>query len=407
MQSRLDRSDRMIPIAGAAQATADPRETGPGSNPQAGWEVELSTEGELRLRLFGDWVLATGVRSLAELIRRFNEGPHPTKISFDASGLGAWDSVLIDFLAKLEAIAGDKAVEVDRSALPGGVARLLALARAVPERSGARRIIQRADLLTKVGEASLRFSSSAVEFVTFLGETMTGLGRMIIGRARLRRSDLLLAIEECGPFALPIVALIGFLIGLIIAFIGAIQFQRFGAAIYVADLVGIAMVRELGAMMTAILMSGRTGAAYAANLGTMQVSDEISALQTLGIPPMEFLVLPRIVALSMMMPLLAVFASIVGMLGGMLIAALKLGIAPVTYYNETVGAIGLNDWAVGVVKAALFGAVVAIVGCWRGMRCERSAAGVGSAATSAVVLCIVLIIMIDAIATVICTTLNI
>jgi phospholipid/cholesterol/gamma-HCH transport system permease protein len=167
------------------------------------------------------------------------------------------------------------------------------------------------------------------------------------------------------------------------------------------------MAREMGAMMTAILMSGRTGAAFAANLGTMQVSDEVSALQTLGIPPMEFLVLPRIVALSLMMPLLTVFANIVGMLGGLLIGTLMLDINPIAYYNQTIGAVGINDWAVGLVKALLFGAVVALVGCWRGMQCQRSAAAVGAAATSAVVLCIVLIILIDATATVICTTLKI
>ena len=167
------------------------------------------------------------------------------------------------------------------------------------------------------------------------------------------------------------------------------------------------MVRELAAMMTAILMSGRTGAAFAANLGTMQVSDEISALQTLGIPPMEFLVLPRIVALVMMMPLLAVFANIVGMLGGLLIGGVMLDISPIAYYHQTSSAVGLNDWAIGLVKAAIFGAIVAVVGCWRGMRCQRSAAAVGAAATSAVVLCIVLIIVIDATATVICTILKI
>ena len=142
---------------------------------------------------------------------------------------------------------------------------------------------------------------------------------------------------------MPIVALISFLIGLILAFVGAVELQRFGAAVYVADLVGIAMVREMGAIMTAILMSGRAGAAFAANLGTMQVSDEISALQTLGIPPMEFLVLPRIVALSLMMPLLTIFANIVGMLGGMLIAGLMLDISPIAYYNQTIGAVGMND----------------------------------------------------------------
>lgn len=372
-----------------------------------GWEASLLTDGELRVRLFGEWVLASGARSLAELTRRLSESSRPTKISFEANELAAWDNVLIDFLSRLEAIAGERGVEVDRSALPGGVGRLVALARAVPERQGARRTLRRPDLLTRLGAGSLSFLSTTADFVGFLGEAIIGIGRLVIGKARFRRSDLMLAIEDCGPGALPIVALISFLIGLILAFVGAIQLQQFGAAIFVANLVGIAMVREMGAMMTAILMSGRTGAAFAANLGTMQVSDEVSALQTLGIPPMEFLVLPRIVALSLMMPLLAVFANIVGMLGGMLIAGVMLDIAPITYYNQTSGAVGLNDWAVGLVKAFLFGAIVAVVGCWRGMRCQRSAAAVGAAATSAVVLCIVLIILVDATATVICNTLKI
>ena len=177
--------------------------------------------------------------------------------------------------------------------------------------------------------------------------------------------------------------MISFLIGLILAFVGAIQLQQFGAAIFVANLVGIAMVREMGAMMTAILMSGRTGAAFAANLGTMQVSDEISALQTLGIPPMEFLVLPRIVALVLDDAVADGFRQYRRYARRDAdLPALMLDIAPITYYNQTSGAVGMNDWAVGLVKAVLFGAVVAIVGCWRGMRCQRSAAAVGDAATS-------------------------
>lgn len=372
-----------------------------------GWEASLLTGAELRVRLYGEWVLASGARSSAELARRLSETPQSARISFDASELEDWDNVLIDFLGKLEAIAAERGIAVDRSGLPGGVERLLGLARAVPERQGARRTQRRPDLLTRLGAGSLSFFASTTDLVAFLGEAIIAIGRLLVGKARLRRSDLMLAIEDCGPSALPIVALISFLIGLILAFVGAIQLQQFGAAIFVANLVGVAMVREMGAMMTAILMSGRTGAAFAANLGTMQVSDEISALQTLGIPPMEFLVLPRVVALSLMMPLLAVFANIVGMLGGLLIAWLMLDIAPIAYYNQTSGAVGINDWAVGLVKAVLFGAVVAIVGCWRGMRCQRSAAAVGGAATSAVVLCIVLIIVIDATATVICTTLKI
>lgn len=388
-------------------ATTDAAVAGSTAATHKGWDVNLLTAGELRVRLFGEWVLASGTRSSTELSRRLGETPHPTKISFDAREVGAWDNVLIDFLDKLETIAAERSIAVDRSGLPGGIQRLVALARAVPERAGARRTQQRSDLLTRVGRNSLSFFAMTADFVAFLGEALIGIGRMLVGRARLRRADLMLTIEDCGPNALPIVALISFLVGLILAFVGAIQLQQFGAAIFVANLVGIAMVREMGAMMTAILMSGRTGAAFAANLGTMQVSDEVSAFQTLGIPPMEFLVVPRIVALSLMMPLLTVFANIVGMLGGLLISTLMLDISPIAYYNQTSGAVGINDWAVGLVKAVLFGAVVAIVGCWRGMRCQRSAAAVGAAATSAVVLCIVLIIVIDATATVICTTLKI
>jgi phospholipid/cholesterol/gamma-HCH transport system permease protein len=374
---------------------------------QQGWEANLLAADELRVKLLGDWLLASGARSPAQLSQRLSDGPRPTKLTFEARELRAWDNVLIDFVTKLEAIASERGVAVDRSGLPGGVQRLVGLARAVPERQGARRAQQRPDLLTRLGQGSLGFFASTADFVTFFGEAIIAIGRLLVGKARLRRSDLMLAIEDCGPGALPIVALISFLIGLILAFVGAIQLQQFGAAIFVANLVGIAMVREMGAMMTAILMSGRTGAAFAANLGTMQVSDEISALQTLGIPPIEFLVLPRIIALSLMMPLLAVFANVVGMLGGLLISWAMLDIAPITYYNQTSSAVGMNDWAVGLVKAVLFGIVVAIVGCWRGMRCQRSAAAVGAAATSAVVLCIVLIILIDATATVICTTLKI
>jgi phospholipid/cholesterol/gamma-HCH transport system permease protein len=387
--------------------TAPPRPERPTSAAPAGWDADLLTPGELRVRLYGEWILSGGARSAAEISQRLRSAAQPSQISFDASELEAWDSVLINFLTKIEAAAGERGIAVDHSGLPGGVQRLVALARAVPERQGARRTQQRSDLLTRVGASSLSFLTTAADLVAFLGEALIGIGRMLVGRARLRRSDLMIAIEDCGPNALPIVALISFLVGLILAFVGAIQLEQFGAAIFVANLVGIAMAREMGAMMTAILMSGRTGAAFAANLGTMQVSDEVSALQTLGIPPMEFLVLPRIVALSLMMPLLTVFANIVGMLGGMLIGTLMLDINPIAYYNQTIGAVGINDWAVGLVKALLFGAVVGLVGCWRGMRCQRSAAAVGAAATSAVVLCIVLIILIDATATVICKTLKI
>ena len=371
-----------------------------------GWEALPKAAGELEVRLFGRWTVATGAQSAAGLAASLR--PDTRLISFDARDLLAWDSVLIEFLCKLESLAEAKKIEVDRSGLPSGAVRLVALARAVPERQGRapRSGPDRAGR-SGWGRARSKFYRAAADLLAFFGEACIALGRLVTRRARLRRSDLAVAIEDCGPRALPVVALIAFLVGLILSFVGAIQLKQFGAAIYVANLVGIAMAREMGAMMTAILMSGRTGAAFAANIGTMQVNDEISALQTLGISPMEFLVLPRVVALALMMPLLAIFANVVGMAGGLLIAVATLDIAPIAYYHQLSGALGLTDWAIGLTKAAIFGVIVAIVGCWRGMRSARSAAAVGDAATSAVVLCIVLIIVVDAIATVICTTLGI
>jgi phospholipid/cholesterol/gamma-HCH transport system permease protein len=389
------------------RAFADPTEAGRTASPRSSWRLSPGAEGEFRIALAGAWVLASGGCPAAEISRRLAAFPAAKVIAFDLKDLTAWDSVLIDFLAKLETIASSHAIAIDRSGLPGGVERLLALARAVPEHRDARRDRGLPDPLSRVGAATTVFVSAGADFAGFVGEAWLAIGRLMVGRARLRAGDFLLAIEDCGPGALPIAALVNFLVGLILAFVGAIELRQFGASIYVANLVGVAMVREMGAMMTAILMAGRTGGAYAANLGTMQVNDEISALQTLGIAPMEFLVLPRILALVAMMPLLAVFANVVGMFGGLLIARSMLGITPAAYYHQTALAVGLTDWAISLAKAIVFGAIVAVVGCWRGMRCGRSAAAVGAAATSAVVLCIVLIIAADAVATVICNALNI
>ena len=207
--------------------------------------------------------------------------------------------------------------------------------------------------------------------------------------------------------ALPIVSLICFLVGLILAFIGAIQLQLFGAQIYVADLVGIAMVRLMAAIMTGIVMAGRTGGAFAAQLGTMQVNQEIDALKTLGISPMEFLVLPRMLALALMMPLLCLYANIMGILGGMVVGVGMLNIGFIEYYNETAKAIGLWNLGIGLFSGCVFGVIVALAGCMRGMQCGRSASAVGDAATSAVVTAIVGIILSTAVITVLCNMLGI
>jgi phospholipid/cholesterol/gamma-HCH transport system permease protein len=229
----------------------------------------------------------------------------------------------------------------------------------------------------------------------FIGEAALAFIKMLRGQASFRGSDVLALMQASGSQALPIVSLISGLIGLILAFMGAIQLRQFGAQIYVADLVGIGMTREMGAVMTGIIMAGRTGAAFAAQLGTMQVNEEIDAYTTLGISPMEFLVLPRLLALVLMMPLLCLYADLLGILGGLVVATGMLDVSLLEYVNETRAAVSLTDVALGVVKSGLFGVLIALAGCLRGMQCGRSASAVGDAATSAVVTGIVFIIATD------------
>jgi phospholipid/cholesterol/gamma-HCH transport system permease protein len=223
------------------------------------------------------------------------------------------------------------------------------------------------------------------------------LARLARGRARMRRMDLALVVQQVGADALPIVALIGVLVGMILAFIGGVQLSLFGAEIYVANLVALGMAREMGAMMAAIIMAGRTGAAFAAELGTMQVNEEIDALRTLGISPMEFLVLPRLLGLAMMMPLLAVYADLFGILGGGIVGVGLFGISPEIYWQQSLQFVTLGDFSGGLFKALVFGIVVAVAGCMRGLRSGRDAAAVGASTTAAVVSGIVGVIVGDSI----------
>jgi phospholipid/cholesterol/gamma-HCH transport system permease protein len=243
--------------------------------------------------------------------------------------------------------------------------------------------------------------------LSFMGESVLAFVQMLRGRAQFRWSDTWLVIQQCGPEALGIVALINFLIGLILAFVGATELSQFGASIYTADLVAIATVREMACIMTGIIMCGRTGAAFAAQLGTMKVNQEIEAFQTFGISPFEFLVLPRMLALILMMPLLCVFADLISIAGGFLASTLMLDITPALYLHRTVEAISLVGFLLGVCKGGFFGVLVALTGCLRGMQCGTNAAAVGEATTSAVVTGITWIIASDGIFAVICNALNI
>lgn len=197
--------------------------------------------------------------------------------------------------------------------------------------------------------------------------------------------------------ALPIVSLISLLVGLIMAYQAAVQLRQFGADIYVADLVGLAVVREMGPMMAAVIMAGRTGAAFAATIGNMKAGEEIDALESLGILPIDFLVMPRLIALGVMMPLLAIYANLLGVLGGMLVAKTVLEIPPSAYWVEMQTIVDLSDISTGLIKAVVFGLLIGFSGCLRGLQADRSAAGVGRAATSAVVTGILMVIVADAV----------
>ena len=361
----------------------------------------------LEVRLAGSWTKAQGLPSAEELRRAMELPAPPSRVSFDARGMLRWDSALVAVVDRLVALAREREVPVELGGLPAGVVRLVALADAVPERGGGGTPAREPGLVTRLGEGVLAAWDDAAVFVPFLGESVLAVAALFAGRARMRATDFFLAMQDCGASALGIVSLISLLVGLILAFVGAVQLQQFGATVYVADLVGIAMTREMGAMMTGIIMAGRTGASFAAQIGNMKVTEEIDALRTFGISPMEFLVLPRMAALFLMMPLLTLYADFVGMAGGMIVGVGMLDLTPEQYVMHTMNAVSMTNFMIGVVKGSVFGVLIAVAGCLRGMQCGNDSAAVGQATTSAVVTGIVLIIVTDAVFTVMCNVLGI
>jgi phospholipid/cholesterol/gamma-HCH transport system permease protein len=361
----------------------------------------------LLVRFAGNWTMRQALPSADEVQRQVDSGPPVQRISFDTQDLAGWDSSFLTFLTKVFDKCSQRQIQADQEGLPDGVKGLLKLAVAVPEKKDARKVAARDPYLIRVGTMAIESGKAAGEMIGFMGEAFIALAKMFVGKARFRRSDLTLFIQQSGADALPIVSLISFLVGLILAFVGAIQLALFGAQIYVADLVGISMVRVMGALMTGIIITGRTGASFAAQLGTMQVNEEIDALTTLGISPMEFLVLPRMLALVLMMPLLVLYADLVGILGGLVVGVGMLDIGVTEYYVQTKAAISLTNLWIGLIHAVVFGALIALAGCMKGMQCGRSAAAVGDATTSAVVVGITSIIVATAVITYVCNLLGV
>jgi len=355
----------------------------------AALELSRAGDGTLVLRLAGTWRLE-GELPAASLVERALDAQAAGGVTVDAAGVRAWDTGLVVFLFRVLAACEARGLAVDRGGLPPGVQRLLDLVQeaALPPARPA----GRPALLERVGRRSLWARDRARDLAGFVGETTLGLGRFAFGRARFRREDLWLLLQQSGADALPIVALVNFLVGIILAFVGITQLRRFGAEHYVSDIVGIAVVRDMAALITGVVLAGRSGAAFAAQLATMKVTQEVDALQTLGISPIDFLVVPRLVALTAMMPFLTLFADLMGVLGGAAVGTTMMNQAFASYMRQTASSVTNGDIVGGLVKGATYGWLVALTGTMRGMEAERSSERVGEAATQAVVSGIVAII---------------
>lgn len=359
--------------------------------------LDHSTDGVLSIDLSGDWLIHSDQADPAMVRRELEAGPKTTRIRFHSGNLGRWDSSLLTYLFNCQDFATARNIEVDLDGLPEGARKLIQLARVVPSKTDTQEEQPKQGFATRIGASVLSMTDVVLDFAGFMGETILSLLRLIRGKAQIPWSQTLLIIQQTGPGALGIVALINFLVGMILAFVGAVQLTQFGAAIFVADLVAIATVREMGAIMTAIIISGRTGAAFAAELGTMTVNQEVDALKTFGISSADYLVLPRVLALLLMMPLLTVFADVIAIGGGLAVSTIALDLNPQEYIQRSLDAISLNGFMIGVFKGAFFGFLVGLAGCYFGIRSGRDAAAVGSAATAAVVAGITAIIAADGI----------
>ena len=379
----------MSPTVAAALATEAPA------------KVEVREEDHtLVFVLSGDWELEDSVPRFEQLVdaqpTAAANGQRARAVGFDTVELGSWDSRLLIFLLQGSDYCDTHDREFDTAGLPDSLTRLLALARAVPEHE-VEDAKPKASPVSRLGGAVLSAGQGALAAVTFTGEVAQGFGRLLLRRGRMRWRDFWVVVQRNSSGALPIVTLIALLLGVIIAFLGVVVLRRFGAGYYVSYLVGYGMLREMGALMTGIIIAGRTGAAFAAELGSMKITEEIDAYATLGVSPVDHLVLPRVLGLFLMMPLLTIYANFVGIAGGMLVAITLLDLTPTQFMGGMLSVVTFSDGALGVFKGAIFGVIIGLAGCMKGLQTGSDAGAVGRSATSAVVIGITLIIVANAV----------
>jgi len=364
-------------------------------------EAGRDARGALLITVSGGWCVTKGIPRTDHIFEAIQAASGLRRMAFDTRALTRWDSSLLTYLKKMGEAGARAGMEVDQSGLPQGIRRLLAIATSAPKANPPHEDPATLEFLYRLGEASIGVIEVAMDMLGFVGELSVAFVRFLGGKARFRRTDFLQLLQQCGAQALPIVTVIGLLIGVILAFVGAVQLRLFGAQAYVADLVAIATVREMGPLMTAIVMAGRSGAAFAATIGTMTVNEEVDALETSGFSSMEFLVLPRVLALTLMLPLLALYTDFMAIVGGAVVGVGAFEITLGQYVEQTRNAVPPLFFGLGLIKATLYGLLVALAGCYYGMRCGRSASAVGSVTTSAVVVGVILVIVATAITTVI------
>lgn len=365
--------------------------------PRFSWSASLS-EAELRIVLAGHITLDEAAvlwRRVAEVLER---GRSYQRVLVDLTPVEVIDGACLALLVHLRSELRLRRVACE---LEGGSAEVRRLITLYGRRRVRRRPRRRArNLLTQLGEATAGFFRDAVGVLDFFGELLRAVAQALRNPHTLNLRDVGLTMERSGADAVPIVILINYLIGFVMAFQSAVQLKQFGANIFVADLVGLAMVRELGPLMTAIIVSGRSGAAFAAELGTMKVSEEVDALRTLGLVPLRFLVLPRVLGLVLVAPLLTLLADVVGIAGGMTVAAASLDVTPAAFMAQLTEAMQPWDVFSGLLKSMVFAAAIALIACQQGLATSGGAEGVGRRTTAAVVSILFALILLDAVFTV-------
>lgn len=376
----------------------------PTATPLSSHPASYRLEGQ-SVVLAGDWRASDPALPVLEE-GAFHSLRPGTPLTFDGTGLGTWDSGLVAFLWDIKRAAEAAGTALDTAGLPPSASRLLGL---LPDRradppAGPK---PQPNPLARLGAATIDSLTETGIVATLGAQTLRGGVLALTGRGRMRWADILANTTDAGPRALLIVGVVNFLLGGILAFVGAVQLEKFAAGIYVASLVGIAMVREMAAVMTAIIMAGRTGGAYAARIATMLGNEEIDALGVFGIPVSSYLVLPSVLALTVTMPFLYLYGCLIGMLGGFTVAIMMLDITARGYLHFTVSAFGIGQFIFGLTKSIVFGAFIGLTSCRIGLKAGRSAADVGVAATRAVVVGIVGVIAIDALFAVIADVIGI